>query len=589
MRTHEELLSLIKLPPFWSKVETIVLIICLFVSFVVSCFFHNRFWWGPDDGYFGYIAQQILNGEVLHKDIKVVHSGLNYLINAMSLKFSDGDLVGLRYPLVVLAVVQTGFAYKIAEKHGALVSVAAASMALAFSFIQWINPTPNWYTLCLAFIALFVVTQRDPTKTKAILLLGFIVGTVFLLRQLTGVLLAVGISVAILLKNSEAHSNGNMNGGKVIILLLALVLGVYVFKAAKLTGLMLFGIWPLFILLFCAQKCSLGWKRTFEILGLLIAGSAISAIPLCIYYGINGSIDKWLYGMLISPLNFIDQPLFKTPTVFTIPGVGLKELLAGNVAAVPGLTFWLSLIFAPMVLGIVVIRKLYNERADIPIIGIVASVYSLVAIHYEDMTYLMFCIAIVFVALLSLIENRKLQKGYAIAGICISSVAIFAHAGQPMQRTYAKISTNARLHYDPAVIPNTSIIVPEEEARQYRDALNIIERCSNLTDSIYAFPINPELYFLSGRESSFDFVVSFVGLATEDDVDRNLRIISSENAPVLIFHAEERQSNSRIALELLEKAQPFYISVGKLSEWTIYQHRIRHETSPCLITPNNNN
>lgn len=559
---------------------------CLIGAFLVSWHFHNRFWWGPDDGYFGHIAQLILNGEILHKDIPVVHSGLNYLINAFFLSVADGDLVGLRYPLIALTVIQTGCAYKMAEKHGLLISVVAAIIAFSFSFIQFINPTPHWYTLSVTFILAYILSQKDIRKSKAILLIGLLIGVTFLLRQLTGVILAVAATAIIFLKNSDFDSDDKLVGGKIILAALTLVLTLYVFKVAKLTGLLVVGIYPLVVLLFCIRSCAIGWKRSTEITGLLILGAILSAIPLTIYYGINGALFDWLYGMLISPLNFVDQTIFQKPNFFILPAFAIKELFSGNLAGIGGLLFWLPIIFAPMVLGTIVIRQMTGSRSNIPVIGIIGSVYSLVAIHYEIHLYLLFCTAIVFIGILLSVEQEKTKKSSALFMGVLSVVAIFFHAGQSLERDLSGIATNERLDYNLVRLPTTTIIIPNIDANNYLDVLDVIDRCSTPSDTIYAFPMNPELYFLSGKQSPFKFIVSFIGLSSQDDLSNSTAIIHSENAPALIFHNENDKYNSILATQLLDNAKPFYRKVGTVSDWTIYQRRNQINSATCAIPPN---
>ena len=560
--------------------------VCLLAALLVSWHFHNRFWYGPDDGYFGYIAQHILDGEILHKDIPVLHSGLNYLVNAFFLNVAGGDLVGLRYPLIVLTVVQTGFAYKLAEKHGPFIAIAAAIIAFSYSFVQFVNPTPNWYTLCFAIIIMYLLSQKDTTQTKTIVLAGFLVGVVFLLRQLTGVILAGAVTAVILLKNSNLETESKLNAGKIILSVLTLILGLYVFKVAKLTGLLTVGIHPLIVLVICARNCALGWKRALQIIGLLLGGAVVSAIPLALYYGTNGALFSWLHGMLISPFNFIDQSIFQKPNFFIVPAFALKELLAGNLAGIGGLIFWLSLIFAPMALGILVMRRLWNDRTDVPTIGIIGSIYSLVAIHYEIHTYILFCIAIVLLALLLSIRTLKRQRLWAALMIASSVTALCFHAGQSILRGFEGISTNARFENPSATVPHTSIIVPEMEAKKYRDILNVIENCSTKTDTIFVLPMNPEIHFLSRRESPFNFFVSVIGLSTKADLDNSLQTLEGSEAPALIIHDENDASNSAIALELLEKAKPHYIKLAEVADWVVYQHLDTNGPSPCYLANN---
>ena len=555
---------------------------CLIVAFLISWYFHDRFWWGPDDAYFGYTAQLILSGEILHKDIPVIHSGLNYLINAFMLHLGGGDLVALRYPLIAITVIQTGLAYKLAEKHGMFIAVTAAVIMLVFSFIQFINPSPNWYTLFFAILAAYVLSQMDARHAKTIVLAGFLVGIVFLLRQLTGVILAVAVTTVIFLANSKFDRKERLISGKIILGLLALSLGIYVLKASNPTGIILIGIYPILILFVCARNCVVGWRRALEIIAYLLAGAIISTIPLAIYYGVNGAFFDWLYGMLIRPFEFISHPMFEKPTFLHVILFGLKELFDGNMAALGGLFFWISLVLAPMILGFVTLRQLARNPNEIPTLGLIASIYSLVAIHFQIPLYLFFCIPIVLLSLLLSIKSKKMQRATAGLILILSAMAVFGQAGQPITRGLAGISINERPVYEPDLVPNTSIIVPEQEAEKYQQVLDIIEKCSNPSDSIYAFPMNPEIYFLSKRKRAFDFIVSHIGFSSEKHFDDALAVINSDQAPALIFHDEDDKYNSALASELLEQAKPHYVEIAKITDWTVYLRKDHPKTLACM-------
>ncbi len=38
-------------------------------------YFHDRFWWPPDEGVYAYVAQRILAGDRLHLDLIDLHGG----------------------------------------------------------------------------------------------------------------------------------------------------------------------------------------------------------------------------------------------------------------------------------------------------------------------------------------------------------------------------------------------------------------------------------------------------------------------------------------------------------------------------------
>ena len=41
----------------------------------VLAYCHNRFWWPPDEGVYAHVAERMLGGEVLNRDIQNLHAG----------------------------------------------------------------------------------------------------------------------------------------------------------------------------------------------------------------------------------------------------------------------------------------------------------------------------------------------------------------------------------------------------------------------------------------------------------------------------------------------------------------------------------
>ncbi|MBT5459654.1 MAG: hypothetical protein HOK82_23910, partial [Rhodospirillaceae bacterium] len=68
--------------------------------------FHDQTWWGPDEGAYAHIAERMLKGEVLNGSIYDLHLGLVHFIHAAAFKIFGTSMVGLRYPLALLTVIQ---------------------------------------------------------------------------------------------------------------------------------------------------------------------------------------------------------------------------------------------------------------------------------------------------------------------------------------------------------------------------------------------------------------------------------------------------------------------------------------------------
>src|SRR6267142_4918610 len=57
----------------------------ILMSGILLGHYYNRFWCPQDEGVFAHVAQRLLDGEVLNKDIEELHPGYANFINALAL------------------------------------------------------------------------------------------------------------------------------------------------------------------------------------------------------------------------------------------------------------------------------------------------------------------------------------------------------------------------------------------------------------------------------------------------------------------------------------------------------------------------
>src|SRR5688572_8929120 len=92
----------------WRPLMWLVLAVSCIVAINGSIlwFFHDHFWYAPDEGNYAHVAQRIIDGEVLNSQIQDVHAGYINFVNAAAFRAFGLDLLSLRYPLVFLAFTQ---------------------------------------------------------------------------------------------------------------------------------------------------------------------------------------------------------------------------------------------------------------------------------------------------------------------------------------------------------------------------------------------------------------------------------------------------------------------------------------------------
>ena len=167
--------------------------VCVVLSGAILWHFHDVFWYGPDDGAYAHIAQRILDGEILNRDIQDIHAGYVNFANAFAMWIFGETFVSLRYPLIAMGMCQAVVIYAIMSKLGRLTAVAAALTLSVLSTVQYFNPTAHWYAFFIFIVILFTISRPDLEKRGRLEIVGFLLVTLFLVRQLTGVIGAIAI------------------------------------------------------------------------------------------------------------------------------------------------------------------------------------------------------------------------------------------------------------------------------------------------------------------------------------------------------------------------------------------------------------
>ncbi len=101
--------------------------------------YHDRFWWPADDGAFAHVADRIVAGEVLNRDVQDIHLGYVNFANALALSTFGDAMVSQRYPLVALGFLQACLIFALFLPRGTLAAVAASVSMTALSFVQFLN------------------------------------------------------------------------------------------------------------------------------------------------------------------------------------------------------------------------------------------------------------------------------------------------------------------------------------------------------------------------------------------------------------------------------------------------------------------
>src|SRR6478609_1594885 len=84
---------------------------CVAFAAVTMWQFHDRQWNPYDDGTYLHVADRIVHGEILNRDVQDMHAGYINFVNASALRLFGNDAVSLRYPLVLMGIANAAMAF----------------------------------------------------------------------------------------------------------------------------------------------------------------------------------------------------------------------------------------------------------------------------------------------------------------------------------------------------------------------------------------------------------------------------------------------------------------------------------------------
>src|SRR5687767_11264029 len=164
----------------WDLRSVTALILVVLVSTLVMVVYHDRFWAPADEGKFAHVAERILLGEALHRDVQDLHAGYINFVNAATFSLFGVRMVSMRYPLALLTVIQAGLMFLVLKRGGTATALIGGLALTSLSFVQFLNPTPNWYTLFLAVATIAWLSWNPIGLRRRHVVTGFLVGTAFL-------------------------------------------------------------------------------------------------------------------------------------------------------------------------------------------------------------------------------------------------------------------------------------------------------------------------------------------------------------------------------------------------------------------------
>ena len=121
-------------------------------------------------------------------------------------------------------------------------------------------------------------------------------------------------------------------------------------------------------------------------------------------------------------------------------------------------------------------------------------------------------------------------------------------------------------------VPTIGLRVPADDTARYRDLLRLIENETAPNAFILALPVNPELYFLSGRRNPTRFFNAALGMHNEAEFQAVLETLR-RNPPQLVFFQPNDKYNTAYVRRLVEFVRERYDVLPARGGFEIYRAR----------------
>jgi hypothetical protein len=543
----------------WTVTEVAAALANAAIAIAIVLAFYNRFWWAPDDGTYAYIADRILGGAVLNRDVQDIHGGYVHFLNAFALDVFGRDFVSLRYPLAFLTVVQSCIVFLLLRPLIGAAAIAGGVAMAALTFVQFLNPTPNWYALFLTVLVITMLATRVQRSPLGIAAVGFLIATIVLFRQLSGVLVGMGAVAYLLLGESgpDEKRGEKPAAAWAIAAAMTMALAAYLWLKTDPVAFAPYGFFPLAVLIAVGVRTRLGNRAAMEMVAALLAGGAVAVLPLFLYHLSHGSLGAWwedtvVAAVSLSELDFFRQASYALPLTLAAKGVAS---LSDPVAVLNG-GFWLLVFLAPLVLGFGVARALWRNERELHPLPFVALFYALVSAHYAIPIYALYPAGLTFAGLL-VVAPARIPRATAVAATLFAvAIGLGFQAAQPLSRGLDGIIRGERVALDADGLPGAHLRIEKQDQAVYRDLLAFIEAYAAPGDTILGLPMTPELYFLSERSPPVRFAIAPLGLLSDRDVEETWRRVAAAMPAVIVFRPDDKYTTRRVRqlMDLLESS-----------------------------------
>jgi hypothetical protein len=266
-------------------------------------------WSSLDDGFYAYVADRILHGSVLHRDVFSQYLGYQHVLHALLFSIFKEDYLVLRYPLPILTFLSSITAAIYFKKFGGIAQLAAITLTTGFSYLLFNTPSTSWTCEYLALLLCLMLSHTPASSIKSHwghnLAIGIVLGIAFGIRHPTAIFLCFAILTYQISNTQKDLSHPRIASGLWTPLIGLALLLLYATNTGSLSD---FGIWfaapTLFLLLAIYHSAKISIGTSIKSLAPIATGFILAISPIVIYTIITGTFAELSRDLGTFPANY---------------------------------------------------------------------------------------------------------------------------------------------------------------------------------------------------------------------------------------------------------------------------------------------
>lgn len=505
--------------------------------------------WLPfDDGYYAWVADQLLRGADLHAQILSFHLGYQHHLHAWLFEAFGSSYLSLRFMLPVLTGLSACAAMLLLRPLGWVFQVAAACTSVGFGFLLFTDPSANWTCLTLFLWAAWWLRQPASPRILNDVLAGIAIGFCIGLRHPSGVILGMAAACCVLLSAPRGKPRawtslcGCLLGASVLLGLLA-----YWWLGTRSLGA---AIWmaPATLIAAMALKQGIRADATWVARRLLCqgAGAILALLPLALVAWSQGSWTSIFDGLRTSTLagrvyseeRQLDFALLGSELIEAAGRIdGIGTLLAVTIAAL--------LLASPVLLAVGIGRAPWRSTAPgIPSISgaavdplvVVAAFSLLVVIYLPTWVYVGYAALPTMLALLWLAGHLKRTPAVTglVACLISSATSFTVMSSQLAGGGSMHFMGVERMEWVDCPLPRCNIKVSARDARDFKLLDDSLREMNLEGATLYGVPYGYHLLYGYAPEQTSRSAYTRFSLVDDPEGDRLLVEILGSPCPLVV-------------------------------------------------------